>query len=229
MVVKVEISNPKVHKSPLILLIGAGPCSTKLVNKAFSFAKTVVAADGGYNHAIEAGLQVDLVVGDMDSQSDLPAEVNSLVLSDQDKTDFEKCLSVCDAEMFVGVGFLGGRLDHQLAAFSALLKDPRPILLLDDQQVIFVAPETIEVDVAAGGQVGFYPLLPVTADISGVRWPLSSVKLSPDGLISTSNIADGCHISIGSDCRGLLVILPANEIRNVIKAFAALSFTKVQN
>ena len=54
-------------------------------------------------------------------------------------------------------------------------------------------------------------------------------KLSPDGLISTSNIADGCRISIGSDSRGLLVILPANEIRNVIEAFVALSFTKVQN
>ena len=229
MVVKLKISNPKVQKSASILLIGAGPCSVKLVNKAFSFAKTVVAADGGYNHAIEAGLRVDLVVGDMDSQPNLPAEANSLILSDQDETDFEKCLSVCDAEIFVGVGFLGGRLDHQLAAFSALLKDPRPILLLDDQHVIFVAPEKIEVDVAAGGQVGFYPLLPVTTDIFGVRWPLSAVKLSPDGLISTSNIADGCHISIGSDCRGLLVILPANEIKNVIEAFAALSFNKVQN
>ena len=226
---KLKMPTPRVHKSSSILLIGAGPCSAKLVNKAFSFAETVVAADGGYNHAIEAGLQVDLVVGDMDSQSDLPAEVNSFVLSDQDKTDFEKCLSVCDAEIFLGVGFLGGRLDHQFAAFSALLKDPRPILLLDDQQVVFIAPETIEVDVAAGGQVGFYPLLPVTVDISGVRWPLSSVKLSPDGLISTSNIADGCRISFGSDCRGLLVILPANAIRNVTDAFAALSFTKVQN
>ena len=226
---KLKMSTPKVHKSSSILLIGAGPCSAKLVNKASSFAETVVAADGGYNHATEAGLQVDLVVGDMDSQSDLPAEVKSFVLSDQDKTDFEKCLSVCDAEMFLGVGFLGGRLDHQFAAFSALLKDPRPILLLDDQQVVFIAPETIEVNVAAGGQVGFYPLLPVTVDISGVRWPLSSVKLSPDGLISTSNIADGCRISIGSDCRGLLVILPANAIRNVTDAFAALSFTKVQN
>lgn len=226
---KLKMSTPRVHKSSSILLIGAGPCSAKLVNKASSFAETVVAADGGYNHATEAGLQVDLVVGDMDSQSDLPTEVNSFVLSDQDKTDFEKCLSVCDAEMFLGVGFLGGRLDHQFAAFSALLKDPRPILLLDDQQVVFIAPETIEVDVAAGGQVGFYPLLPVTVDISGVRWPLSSVKLSPNGLISTSNIADGCRISIGSDCRGLLVILPANAIRNVTDAFAALSFTKVQN
>lgn len=226
---KLKMSTPRVHKSSSILLIGAGPCSAKLVNKASSFAETVVAADGGYNHATEAGLQVDLVVGDMDSQSDLPTEVNSFVLSDQDKTDFEKCLSVCDAEMFLGVGFLGGRLDHQFAAFSALLKDPRPILLLDDQQVVFIAPETIEVDVDAGGQVGFYPLLPVTVDISGVRWPLSSVKLSPNGLISTSNIADGCRISIGSDCRGLLVILPANAIRNVTDAFAALSFTKVQN
>ena len=226
---KLKMPTPRVHKSSSILLIGAGPCSEKLVNKAFSFAETVVAADGGYNHAIEAGLQVDLVVGDMDSQSDLPPEVNSFVLSDQDKTDFEKCLSVCDAEMFLGVGFLGGRLDHQFAAFSALLKDPRPILLLDDQQVVFIAPEIIEVDVAAGGQVGFYPLLPVTVDISGVRWPLSSVKLSPNGLISTSNIADGCRISIGSDCRGLLVILPANAIRNVTDAFAALNFTKVQN
>ena len=226
---KLKMPTPRVHKSSSILLIGAGPCSAKLVNKAFSFAETVVAADGGYNHAIEAGLQVNLVVGDMDSQPDLPPEVNSFVLSDQDKTDFEKCLSVCDAEMFLGVGFLGGRLDHQFAAFSALLKDPRPILLLDDQQVVFIAPEKIEVDVAAGGQVGFYPLLPVTVDISGVRWPLSSVKLSPDGLISTSNIADGCRISIGSDCRGLLVILPANAIRNVTDAFAALSFTKVQN
>ncbi len=114
-----------VHKSVITLLIGAGPTSKEMILSSAVYASSFVAADGGFNAATDAGLDVALVVGDMDSQSKPFGSQNFLEMKEQDTTDFEKCLQVCDAEVFLGVGFLGGRLDHQMAAFSALLRDKR--------------------------------------------------------------------------------------------------------
>ena len=43
-------------------------------------------------------------------------------VGEQETTDLEKCLYSVEAPLFLGVGFLGGRVDHQLAAMNALVK-----------------------------------------------------------------------------------------------------------
>jgi thiamine pyrophosphokinase len=134
------MSHAITHKSAIILLVGAGPTNTNMILSAAAHASSFIAADGGFKAATDAGLDVTLVIGDMDSQSEPLRSQNVLKMTAQDTTDFEKCLQVCDAEVFLGVGFLGGRLDHQMAAFSALLRDKRVVILMDDDQYIAFTP-----------------------------------------------------------------------------------------
>ncbi|WP_347818688.1 thiamine pyrophosphokinase, partial [uncultured Planktomarina sp.] len=162
-----------------ILLIGAGPSTAELIRKISVFSDAIVAADGGFRAAENAGAEVILVVGDMDSQQDLPTDQAVAHIADQETTDFQKCLAVCDADVFLGVGFLGGRLDHQLAAFSALLNEPRPVVLVDEAQLVFVVPPEFFMDLEAETPVGFYPMVPIQASLRGVRWPLSNAAMSP--------------------------------------------------
>ena len=212
-----------VHKkylccAPKILLIGAGPSAPELVAELSLNFDAIVAADGGFDSAQRAKLEVALVVGDMDSQQDLPASQAAAHITDQETTDFQKCLAVCDADVFLGVGFLGGRLDHQLAGFSALLNEPRPVVLIDEVQLVFVVPQKFSVDLEAETPVGFYPMTSVEASLRGVRWPLSNAAMSPMGQIATSNAALGGALDITVDGPGLLAILPRCHLETVLEA-----------
>ena len=205
-------------RAPRTLLIGAGPSTSELIREISTYSDAIVAADGGFWAAEQAGAQVALVVGDMDSQQDLPAGQAVAHITDQETTDFQKCLALCDADVFLGVGFLGGRLDHQLAAFSALLNEPRPVVLIDEAQLVFVVPQKFSVDLEAETPVGFYPMVAVEASLRGVRWPLSKAAMSPMGQIATSNVALGGALDIAVDGPGLLAILPRCYLETVLEA-----------
>ena len=205
-------------RAPRTLLIGAGPSTSELIREISTYSDAIVAADGGFWAAEQAGAQVALVVGDMDSQKALPAGQAVAHITDQETTDFQKCLALCDADVFLGVGFLGGRLDHQLAAFSALLNEPRPVVLIDEAQLVFVVPQKFSVDLEAETPVGFYPMVAVEASLRGVRWPLSNAAMSPVGQIATSNVALGGALDITVDGPGLLAILPRCYLETVLEA-----------
>ena len=214
--IKLMMPCPILHKSPTILLVGAGPTSSAVLQAAAAHAVTVVAADGGFQSAQSAGLDVALVVGDMDSQVGMPKSQPMAKIDDQNTTDFDKCLQTCDADLFVGVGFLGGRLDHQLAAFSALLKETRPVVLIDEHQLVFVVPKQFHLDLEAGVPVGFYPMLPVHVNLQGVQWPLDDTEMSPVGKIATSNKSNGEMLAVKVDGPGLLAILPIRYLGPVL-------------
>ena len=210
------MSCPILHKSPIILLVGAGPTSSTVIQAAATHVVTVVAADGGFQSAKAAGLDVALVVGDMDSQVGISKSQIFAKIEDEDTTDFEKCLRVCAADIFLGVGFLGGRLDHQLAAFSTLLKEPRPVVLIDEHQLVFPVPAQFYLELEAGAPVGFYPMLAVRVNLQGVQWPLNDAEMSPAGQIATSNKANGELLILKVDGPGLLAILPVRYLGAVL-------------
>ena len=94
-----------------------------------------VAADGGADR-IPAELRPDVLVGDMDSCSDetearlRDAGVEVRRVACQDTTDLQKCLRFVrdtvrrpSATTVVLLGATGGRIDHEMAAFHAMLCD----------------------------------------------------------------------------------------------------------
>ncbi|MEL6915686.1 MAG: thiamine diphosphokinase [Pseudomonadota bacterium] len=204
-----------------VTLVGGGEATGTLLNRALTLAPVLVAADGGARLARDAGHPLRAVVGDFDSLGDLdigPAE--RLERRDQNSTDFEKCLAAVAAPLFLGVGFLGGRLDHQLAAFSALLKEPRPVVLLSPTELAFVAPAELRLDLPEGSAVALYPLLPARLTTSGLRYPLEEARVAPDGLTSTSNTALGGPVTVRVDRRAVLVTLPLAALERVCAALA---------
>ena len=209
-----------VHKSVITLLIGAGPTSKEMILSSAVYASSFVAADGGFNAATDAGLDVALVVGDMDSQSTPFGSQNFLEMKEQDTTDFEKCLSRIEAPLVVGLGFLGGRIDHQMAVQSVLVRYAHQrCLLIGMQDLICVVPPQFALDLPVGTRVSLFPMAATKIASQGLHWPTDGVEFCPNGQIGTSN-----------RCSGKLVLAPQNPSMLLIlpRKFAQLVATALQ-
>jgi len=187
----------------------------------------VVAADSGLHLAGPLGLNVDLVVGDLDSAD--PAEVERAVVRgarverhrpDKDATDLELAIvAACreGARRVVVVGGAGGRLDHFLANV-ALLASPRfaaveiEALMGDDRvNVVRGGQPALQCPARAGAVV---TLLPVGGDAGGIttkglEYPLHGEDLPAGTTRGVSNVvaADG-DISVSLRSGVLLVMQP---------------------
>jgi len=204
-----------------VTLIGGGEATPKLLKIALRHAPVLVAVDGGARLALDAGVVPEAIVGDFDSLGDLSVPgARKLHLPDQNFTDFQKCLSAVETPLFLGVGFLGGRLDHQLAAFTALLQEPRPVVLLAPRELAFVAPQTLTLDLPEGSPISVYPLLPATLTTRGLRYRLETATVAPNGVISTSNTVQGGPVVIESSLRAMLVTAPLEALGAVLHALA---------
>ena len=216
-----------VFKLEPITLVGGAAVDRQQLKRAIVEAPTLVAADGGAAHILDAGKVPDAVIGDMDSLSgNLKAILPKTVIhqiEEQDSTDFEKCLLRIESPLIVGLGFLGGRLDHQLAAFHGLMQfaDQRCVLL-GSQEVVFLCPPKLDLNLSAGTPVSLFPLGPVNAQASGLKWSFNSLDFAPGEKIGTSNVADGA-ISLKTNAPALLCILPAECFETVVTALVAQS------
>ncbi len=203
-----------------VTLIGGGPWRPEDLEAALAIAPTLVAADSGADSALSAGFEPELVVGDMDSisaatRTHLGARVREV--SEQDSTDFDKVLRSVEAPLMLGVGFVGARLDHQLAAMAVLARSPRRCLLLGPHDVVFAARGRLEMDLTPGARVSLFPLRPVTGRSEGLRWPIDGIDFAPDGRIGTSNQATG-PVRLGMDGDGMLVLLPRRALDVAVAA-----------
>jgi thiamine pyrophosphokinase len=183
----------------------------------------VVAADSGVEHALAAGVHVDLLIGDLDSAA--PRAVRDALAAgtevvrypaDKDATDLELALdAVADRgydSVFV-VGIHGGRADHLLAN-ALLLASPRYAALrvrahLGDADVIVVRDETV----LPGGAGRLCSLLPLGGDAEGVtttglRFPLRDETLTPGSTRGVSNIVDVAPARVALRAGVLLAVLP---------------------
>jgi len=201
-------------------IFGAGTLDKEHCALAMRFAPVVVAADGGVNAAHNLGVQSVAVIGDLDSVSVTgtdPATTHRI--TEQDSTDFEKCVYSVEAPFLVAVGVGGPRLDHTLAAFNVLVRyKDRRIFLLAGDDLIFLAPPDLKLDLAEGTRVSLFPMTAARGQSTGLRWPIAGLALAPDGRIGTSNSAEGpVHLRFQSGA--VLIILPWQCLPEVISAF----------
>ncbi|MCW1956391.1 MAG: thiamine diphosphokinase [Roseobacter sp.] len=209
-----------VHDPEPVLLVGGGQKRKTGLKAVSGLYRRIVAADSGADWLMAHGHEPDMVIGDLDSIS--PEALRRLGptrahrVAEQDSTDFVKCLTRIDAPLVLGVGFLGGRLDHELAALHALAASPeRRCVLVGGEDIVFLAPPVMRLDLAAGARVSVFPLGPVRAQSSGLRWPLKGVAFDPLSQIGTSNEALGA-VELSVDAPKMLVILPRSELRAVV-------------
>lgn len=182
----------------------------------------VIAADGGLDVALAAGLTPAGLVGDLDSVSAdglAWAEQHTTIDRydpDKDLTDTELALAVAvqfnpDRLMMLAGG--GDRLDHTIGAIGALghrrlTSIPRVEAWWGQQHVVVVAgPGRARIEIAPGTVLSLLALHGrcTGVAIDGVRWPLLAAELQPiEGRgISNEATADRVDVAVST---GVLTI-----------------------
>ena len=214
-----------VHETTPVTLIGGGEVAKSDLADALSHAPFLVAADGGADQALRLGYEPRAVIGDFDSLSAATrSSLSDSILHhvpEQETTDFDKAVRAVTAPLILAVGFLGARVDHQLAALHVLAQPhDTPCILIGAHEVVVHVTAPLELELTPGDVVSLFPLAPVTGRSSGLEWSIEGLDLSPMSRIGTSNRATGA-IRIEADGPGLLALLPRDCLPALIPAMRA--------
>lgn len=168
------------------LLIGNGePPSAGLLKKLAAQADFVLAADGGAQKALKAGITPDKIIGDLDSIS--PAlnwpDEKRLYVPRQDNTDLEKALDFLQANHFSAVtitGATGGRWDFSIGNFLSCYPylNEMEICFTADGWQIFPLIKSTQKTVRPGARVSLIPLKDCKqVTLKGLQYPLENENL----------------------------------------------------
>ena len=185
----------------------------------------VFAADSGFDLATSYGVEVERVVGDMDSvknSCEFQAMSPDRVLrfpTDKDETDTEIGLRLlreagCTELTIVGGG--GGRLDHLLGITSLFDRPDAPARwLLADYAVVAVDPR-IEIRGKAGELISFFPAGTelCTMVSSGLKWSLCGLEWRK-GNAGLSNVVSDGSASVTMISGRLIAICPLDMLTGV--------------
>ncbi|GFE48765.1 thiamine pyrophosphokinase [Roseobacter cerasinus] len=220
------MNNKILEQSNPVTLVGGGALLDRDLRAALALAPTCVAADGGAEAVLAAGVPLAAVIGDMDSISQaalarIPPECQHRI-TEQDSTDFDKALRHISAPLVLAVGFCGRRIDHQLAALHTLvMRSDACCLMVGDEDVIFLCPPLFEMPMEPGTRVSLFPMGAVTGRSDGLEWPIDGLAFAPDGQSGTSNRATG-RLRLEVDAPALLCILPRASMAAAAETLLAL-------
>ncbi|HEY7381775.1 MAG TPA: thiamine diphosphokinase [Gaiella sp.] len=210
------------EETVVVVAAGEGPD----VSPAVPAGSRVVAADGGLERALALGLEVALVVGDLDSVAATAldaAERNGTRVvrhpAAKDATDLElavdEALADGPARLLV-VASAEGRLDHLLSALLVLAA-PRLAATEVDALVGGALVHVVRTERTLAGEPGeLVSLLPVHGPAEGVvtdglDYPLRRETLEPGSSRGVSNVFSGREARVSLECGVLLAVRPARS------------------
>ena len=204
-----------------LLIVGGADFSEDLFYNLYEKEIPIIAADGGANFLADQSILPELIIGDLDSveeQKIQNIETQRIIkISCQNNTDLEKVLLNTQSPLTLGIGFLGSRIDHELASLSALAKYPqKKIILVGEKDIILLAPPNLSLSSFEGMRVSLYPLGSVRVQSSGLKWSTEGLTMNPVDLIGTSNEAVGKIIHFVPDKPKLLLIMPISSLNDAI-------------
>lgn len=186
-----------------VVVLGGNP-PTRAIKQHIPAHQLVIAADSGLHGAIDLGLRVNVVIGDMDSvdKAVLAAvEANGTTVTqlprDKDSTDAELALLKAvemGATKIVLITKGGGRLDHELGVF-AVLQNPNlrhcTIQAMWDNSMLHLihGPSAVTITGNLGSNVGLIAAGGTASGISttGLKWTLANESLTPHSSRGISN------------------------------------------
>jgi thiamine pyrophosphokinase len=201
----------------VVVASGPGPALTLPV------AQTVVAADGGLDRALALGLDVDVVIGDLDSVSAealaAAESVGARVVrhpSAKDTTDLELALDeavAVGARRVLVVGSSEGRLDHLLSSLLLLGSERYAALELDavvGGAVVHVVRGERVLPGSTGELLTLVPLGGQAAGVAteGLEYPLVGETLEPGSTRGVSNVFLGDDAKVTLTSGVLLAVRP---------------------
>ena len=134
---------------PRCAIIGGGDCSVELLKLNISSDDYIICADSGYDIAIQANIEPDLVIGDFDSVKSFVQNVEMISLPvEKDVTD---CLAAYNEGVkrgfnnFVLLGGTGGRFEHTFANISVMANasiDGNKFIIIDDKHTFYAISDS---------------------------------------------------------------------------------------
>lgn len=201
-----------------VLIFGGGDAPLPQIVDDLPKPDLVVAADSGYDVAVELGYRVDVLVGDFDSivETEFP---DHLIVErhppNKDATDLELALALVARESpsrVVVVGASGGRLDHELAVAGLLCSDRwadiDEIDWISDRGSAHVVRGRRIIHGDVGAHVSLIPMNGDAQDVTakGLKWALDKEDLPAGSTRGVSNIMQGPIADIKVDDGCLLVV-----------------------
>lgn len=220
------MNQPIVQSLQGITLVGGGPFSARDLAFCLARAPVPVAADGGADRLLAAGVMPEAVIGDFDSLSDraraaIPA-ARQHRMAEQATTDFDKVLRSVAAPVLLALGFAGARLDHGLAVFNTLVRQAgQRCIVIGPADVAFAAPPVLDLELRVGDTLSLFPFARVTGRSAGLEWPIAGLDFAPDGMTGTSNRVAAPRVRLEFDGPGMLVILPRRRLDRAIRALTS--------
>ncbi len=196
----------------VVVITGAAPLDARAV-AAIPADAVIVAADGGLDHALSAGIEPTVVIGDLDSITadglDWARRHAEVIRHSPDKDLTDTELAVQHAlglhpTRIVLIAGGGDRLDHTIAAIGSL-GDPR-LTAAERLECIWGGqhlhllhgPARQTLDLAVGSTISLLALHGRCQGVSvtGTRWELEETDLEPLSGIGVSNEVTASPIRI---------------------------------
>ena len=216
-----EPGNKLLQYTTPVLLVGGGDVHIELVRHYATSGWPVIAADGGADVLLEEGVEPNVIIGDLDSLAnpDCWKKTRVIAISEQDTTDFEKCLYSVEAPLLLATGFTGSRFDHTLAAFHVLHKyvNSRCVLLLAGEDVCLARNRDLTIDMNVGSRFSIYPLGSTEfCGSRGLEFPLDGLALASGDMIGTSNRVVDEKVQVSVKHGVYCVIVPIEVLDSLI-------------
>ena len=176
----------------------------------------VIAADGGYDTLVHAGIRCDLLIGDLDSISEKAPSIETLRFpSMKDETDMH--LAYLEGARrgytnFVIYGGSGGREDHTLANYSLLLyirnNGHKASMICDTGTVYMIKNEKISLSGESGKYFSVFPFASDALGVSirGGKYRAENAMLKCDFPLGVSNEFLSDEVTISVDNGALLIV-----------------------
>ncbi len=210
--------------STVVVITGAAPLGAGAI-AAIPDDAVIIAADGGLDHALAAGLEPSVLVGDLDSVSASAlawaSEHTTIVRHPIDKPATDTELAVAHAaslapDRILLVAGAGDRLDHAVAALGAL--GAAAVAGVDhleawwgaDQFVVIHGPGSTTLDLPIGTTFSVLATHGAAEGVTvqGARWPLHDHRLEPLVGLGVSNQVVEPPVSVSVQSGVITIVVP---------------------
>ena len=185
--------------------------SKSVIDAVLDEGVPVFGADAGADRAAESGVEVEEVLGDLDSVDRSRWESKLRELPDQSSSDLAKSITLLIERGYTEidvVGIDGGSPEHVLGSWAALCEAPggaRIRLHHEDAVAHRLHPRDggLELEIGEGQEFSVFALQPCNAWVSGAKWEVDGdpMSFSTRGL---HNVGTGGSARINAD--GVLVV-----------------------
>lgn len=176
----------------------------------FSTSMPVIAADGAANQLAAMGVMPDIIIGDLDSvDKSLLNSCAHLHDSDQDKSDFQKCLSHMqknDLLPAIITGVDGGCLDHVLNNIN-LFSQTECLIAASSMTGFVLRNGSKSFSVEPGTKISLLGLPHAVVTTTGLKWELDKSTLTFPGMNSCFNRASDGEVRIEVQEGSVLVLV----------------------